>query len=194
MSREKINTRNKILKSSLALLEASNGKEVRMSDIAKASGISRQAVYLHFPTRTELLVATTHYLDDLHDVDGQFIAIQASTGTEWLDAYIEFWGNHIPHIHGVAKALNAMKNTDEAANNAWNERMQAVRNGCSGVISAIEKDDALSDTYDTKQAIDILWTLLSISNWEQYRFECGWTQAQYISEIQKIAQLILISR
>ncbi|MBT7717936.1 MAG: helix-turn-helix transcriptional regulator, partial [Halieaceae bacterium] len=27
-----------------------------MSDIAKQTGISRQAVYLHFPTRAELLI------------------------------------------------------------------------------------------------------------------------------------------
>lgn len=175
------------------LLEASSGKEVRMTDIAKATGISRQAVYLHFPTRSDLLIATTRYLDDLNDVDGQFDAIHADTGAEWLDAYITLWGTHIQHVHGVAKALLAMKDTDEAANDAWNERMQAVRTGCAGVISAIEKDGALSDDYDVEQAIDVLWTLLSIPNWEQYRFECNWTQDQYISEMKQIARKILIS-
>lgn len=193
MSSEKFDTRNKILKSSLTLLEASNGKEVRMSDIAKAAGISRQAVYLHFPTRSELLIATTRYLDDLNNVDGQFEAIQANSGAEWLDAYITLWGTHIQHVHGVAKALIAMKDTDKAANDAWNERMQAVRNGCAGVISAIENDGTLSNDYNVEQAIDVLWTLLSIANWEQYRFECGWTQDQYVSEMKQMARKILIS-
>lgn len=192
MSREKLDTRNIILKSTLALLEASNGKDVRMSDIAKAAGISRQAVYLHFPTRSELLIATTRYLDDLKDVDGQFAAIKAKSGQEWLDAYISLWGNHIQHVHGVSKALIAMKDTDEAANDAWTERMQALRNGCAGVINAIKADGLLSLEYEDEQARDILWTLLSIPNWEQYRFTCGWTQDQYLQEMKKIARKLLI--
>lgn len=59
MSREISETRTRILKSSLELLEASQGKGVRMTDIAKGAGISRQALYLHFATRAELLIATT---------------------------------------------------------------------------------------------------------------------------------------
>ena len=65
MSSDNPETRSRILKAALTLLEASQGKGVRMTDIAKRAGITRQALYLHFSTRAELLIATTHYLDAL---------------------------------------------------------------------------------------------------------------------------------
>jgi AcrR family transcriptional regulator len=58
MSRENLETRIRILNSAWKLLVGSHASAVRMSDIAKQTGISRQAVYLHFPTRAELLIAT----------------------------------------------------------------------------------------------------------------------------------------
>jgi AcrR family transcriptional regulator len=61
MSSEKISTKTRILDTTWKLLEARD-KNTRMSDIAKAVGISRQALYLHFPTRAALLIATTRHL------------------------------------------------------------------------------------------------------------------------------------
>ena len=61
MSTKNPDTRTRALKAAWKLLEE-GGSSVRMADIAKAAGISRQAVYLHFPTRAELLVAVTRHL------------------------------------------------------------------------------------------------------------------------------------
>ena len=128
MSREKSETRNRILQSAWKLLEAGSGGDVRMSDIAKKAGISRQALYLHFPNRADLLVATTRYLDEVKDIDARLAASRsACTGAERVDAFIEAWGNYIPEIYGVAKALLVMKDSDQEAKLAWNDRMQAVR-------------------------------------------------------------------
>ena len=52
MSSERIETREKILQAAVRKLEESGGRGVRMGDIARETGISRQAVYLHFATRT----------------------------------------------------------------------------------------------------------------------------------------------
>ena len=130
MSSHKIETRYRILKAALKLLEASQGKGVRMTDIAKRAGITRQALYLHFSTRAELLIATTYYLDEIKAIDERLVPSRtAQSGIERLDAFIEAWGTYIPEIHGIAKALIAMRDTDEAAANAWDERMQDVRQG-----------------------------------------------------------------
>ena len=87
MSSENNPTRERILKSTWSLLEAGGASSVRMSDIAKAAKISRQALYLHFPNRAELLVATTRYLDEVYDVDTRLLASRtAKTGTDRLSA------------------------------------------------------------------------------------------------------------
>ncbi len=171
---------------------------LRMSDIAKEAGISRQALYLHFPTRSELLIATTRHLDDVKDIDlfvidGRLAPSRtAKTGVERLNAYIEAWGNYIPEIYGVARALLAMENTDKAAAAAWGNRMQAVRHGCEAAVNALEKDGVLSPDHAPKQAADILWTMLSVRNWEQLTGECGWPQKRYIKTIKQLAAKSLV--
>ena len=164
-----------------------------MSDIAKAVGISRQAIYLHFPKRADLLIASTRHLDEVMDADGRLAKSRsAKSGVERLDAYIDAWGNYIPEIYGVAKALLAMKDTDEEASMAWRDRMQAMREGCDAAVSHLKRDGNLTKTLTQKQAVDWLWTMLSVRNWEQLTVECGWTQAQYIKFTKSAARSVLV--
>ena len=187
-------TRNRILNAARKLLEANKGEGVRMTDIAKQAGISRQALYLHFKTRAELLIATTRYMDEVNDVDARLVPSRtAETGTERLDEFIDAWGNYIPEIYGVAKALLAMQHTDEAAASAWKERMQAVRHGCEAAISALDRDGTLSPDHTPDQAIDILWMMLSVRNWEQLTIECGWPQQTYIEKTKSLARQIFVA-
>ncbi|MBV1868801.1 MAG: TetR/AcrR family transcriptional regulator [Marinosulfonomonas sp.] len=194
MSSPQPDTRNRILKAALELLEGNPHKETRMSDIAKRAGISRQAVYLHFTNRADLLIAATVYLDEITEVDAQLAQSRsAKTGPERLDAFIEAWGAHIPRIYGVAQALLAMKDTDEAAGLAWNNRMQAVRHGCAAAVAALERDHLLAADHSAKQATDILWTLLSVRNWEQLTGDCDWSQTDYIEQIKALARRVLLT-
>jgi len=194
MSSENTETRTRILKASLSLLEASNGKGVRMSDIARSAGISRQAVYLHFSTRADLLIATTHYLDDLKGTEERLVASRtARTGIERLDAYIEAWGAYIPEIHGIARALMAMGDTDEAAASAWGKRMQDMREGCEAAINALDRDGVLSPDHAPDEATDILWTLLSVRNWEQLTIGCGWSQDRYVETLKSMARRLFVT-
>ena len=193
MSSNNPETRTRILKAALNLLEASQGKGVRMTDIAKRAGITRQALYLHFSTRAELLIATTHYLDEIKGTGERLAPSRtAQSGIERLDAFIEAWGGYIPEIYGIAKALLAMKDTDEAAAGAWGERMQDMREGCEAAIDALNRDNTLSPDHSPDQATDILWTMLSVRNWEQLTIECGWPQQRYIETLKSLARRIFV--
>lgn len=193
MSSNKIPTRDRILKAALRLLESGNGNAVRMSDIAKASKISRQALYLHFPTRAELLVATTRYLDELNDIEGQLIESRsAPNGVARLAAWVDVWGNYIPEIYGVAKALWAMQDSDPEAKAAWAGRMEAVRQGCIAAVQALKADGKLTTKLTQEEAVSFLWMLLSVRNWEQLRLECEWSQERYLAVMKDMAATTLI--
>ncbi len=194
MSSENIDTRTRILKSSLELLEASQGRGVRMTDIAKRAGITRQALYLHFATRAELLIATTHYLDQIKGSDARLEPSRtAQSGIARLDAYIEAWSEYIPEIYPIGKALMAMKDTDAAADKAWDDRMQAMREGCAAAILALERDGNLSPDHSAEDAIDILWTMLSVRNWEQFTLECGWSREKYGKTLKSLARRVFVA-
>ncbi len=164
-----------------------------MGDIAKATGISRQAVYLHFKSRTELLVAATRYVDEKLDVDSRLAPSRAAaTGIERLRLYIECWGNYIPEIYGVGKALMTARDTDEAAAAAWQDRMLAMRDGCRAAIDALYADGTLAPGWTRPKATDALWTLLLVPTWENLTIECGWSTKQYVRFMSDLARQMFV--
>lgn len=184
-------TRDRILDAAWRLLEARAPS--RMADIAKAAGVSRQALYLHFANRAELLVATTHWIDQAKDVDARLAASRsAASGEARLDAFIDAWGGYIPEIYGVARALMAMSDADEAAAAAWRDRMCAVRGGCRAAVDALARDGRLVAGLAPETATDLLWTLLSVRAWEQLTQDCNWPQERYLSEIKRAARAALV--
>ena len=194
MSKTGDETRARILKACSDLLQQGPDAQARMSDIARAAGVSRQAVYLHFPNRAELLIAATRFIDEASGVDGRLAASRAATsGTARLDAYIQAWGDYIPVIHGVGRALMAMAETDEAARAAWDDRMAAMRHGCAAAVQALIRDKALQPGLTEPRATDLLWTLLSVRNWEHLVSDCGWSQADYVAEMQRVARAALVA-
>jgi AcrR family transcriptional regulator len=182
-------TRRRILEATRRLMEERRGRGVGMRDVAEAAGISRQAVYLHFGSRAELMVATARYGDrvlGLEERKRRFVA--AKGGVESLEAYVEFWCNYIPEIYGVASALLEVRETDEAAAAAWDDRMAAVRESCRETIEALHRDGTLAPEWSLEQATDLLWTMLSIRNWEQLTIERGWTTRQYVGQMQVLTK------
>ena len=167
MSIKKSGTRSRVLDAVLSLIADTPETALRMADIAKRAGISRQALYLHFATRTDLLVATTLYVDEAKDIDARLAASRTATSGEGrLDAYIDAWGNYIPEIYGIARVLLALKESgDEAAAAAWDSRM----------------------------ATDLLWTMLSVRNWEHLTIDCGWSQKAYIANLKSSARQLFVA-
>jgi hypothetical protein len=44
----------------------------------------------------------------------------------------------------------------------------------------------LAPEWSRDVAVDLMWTMLSIRNWEQLTTECGWSTNQYVSRMQKV--------
>jgi AcrR family transcriptional regulator len=193
MSSKNIDTRKCILTASWELLVTEQGCDARMSDIARRAGVSRQALYLHFKSRAELLFATVLHIDDEKGaMDRLEVCRAAKTGRERLEAFIDAWGNYIPEIYGVAKALLAARESDHAAAEAWDDRMRAVRSECEAAVTALSQDGNLSPYFTIERATDTLWMLLSVRNWEQLTRDCDWLQEDYIKNMKHNARVLLV--
>lgn len=195
MSSHNSETRIRILNTTWKLLEATPGKIPSMSAIAKASSLSRQALYLHFASRTELFIATTRYVDEVKGLDQrlQQLAV-AATGEQKLQRFIELWGAYIPEVYAVAKALMIGKEVDDDAAAAWREIMGCLREVCVEIIARLEQENRLAQHWFAAAAADFLWTLTSISNWESLTRDCGWSTEQYIESLQQIAEKALLTQ
>ncbi|MEM9644882.1 MAG: TetR/AcrR family transcriptional regulator [Planctomycetota bacterium] len=188
MSRIESDTRQRILTEALRLLVENRGKNVRMSDIAKAAGVSRQAIYLHFKSQAELMVSTVQFGDEIQGAAEMVAPWRQARGADKLDAWIEFWGNYVPKIFGVAKALLLARETDDAAAAAWDDRMDDVRKSCRKTIQEVASKGLLAEEWPPKPASEMLWTMLSIPTWEQLTVTCGWSKKQYIERMQTQAR------
>jgi AcrR family transcriptional regulator len=194
VSSEPQSTRERILAAALNLLEDGTGNAIRMSDIAKAAHVSRQALYLHFKTRAELLIETTYYVDRIKGSEARLLPSRtAKTGEARLDAFVEAWGNYIPEIYGAAKAFMTLRETDAEAADAWSTRMQDMREGCAAAIEALARDGTLSPNLPPERATDLLWTLLSVRNWEQLTQTCGWSQKDYVEEMKATVRRLFVA-
>ncbi len=179
----------------MRLMEQQRGQGVRVSDIAQAAGVSRQAVYLHFSNRTDLLVATVRFADELYGVNQRLAPILAATsGVDALRGLIDFWGNYIPMIYGLARALLDTRATDTAAASAWEDRMQALRSGCQATIDCLRKCGELRSDLDPGEAVDLLWSLLGIGIWENLTVDCGWSNEHYIRALQDLVLQTFVRR
>jgi AcrR family transcriptional regulator len=170
-------------------MEERNGRGVRMSDVAGAAGVSRQAVYDHFGSRADLMVATVRYGDEVLGLDGRLSRYRAATsGTERLVAFVEFWGNYVPEIHGIARALLAARETDEAVAAAWDDRMGVVYEACRDIVERLHGEGALAPGWSLEEAADVLWTMLSIRSWESLVLERGWPVSRYVGRMQELSR------
>lgn len=193
MSSDEIDTRTRILEAAWHLLEERRGQGVSMGDIAKEVGISRQAVYLHFASRTELMIATMNYVDEVKGLYERLEKLQSiPSGIELLEACIDIWGNYIPEIYGLAKAMLLTKDSDEAMAAAWNNSMGCLREVCQQTIETLDREGSLASGWSTKEATDMFWTMISISNWEQLTGECGWSTNQYIDWMKSLLKSTFI--
>jgi AcrR family transcriptional regulator len=195
MSSNKIETRRRILKATWQLMEQRRGQDVHMRDIAKAAGISRQAVYLHFASRTELMVATMDYVDEVKGLQERLNRLEtAASAIELLETCVEVWGNYIPEIYGLAKAMLRTRDTDAATATAWNNSMGCLLNACQEVIAALDREGYLAPEWTRQEAIDMFYTLLSIHNWELLRMERGWSPQGYIDWMKTVSKRTFIDK
>ena len=124
MSSGKPETRAAILEAALQLVEERGAPAVRLADVARKAGISRQGVYLHFGSRTELLVALVQYVDGKEELAQRAASVwEAPDGATALDRFVALQADYTPRIYPVAKALLSGRYSDEAVAAAWEDRM-----------------------------------------------------------------------
>ena len=175
-------------------MEQNHGQGVRMGDIAKAAGISRQAVYLHFENRTDLLIATIKYVDEIKGLDDRLQVLEtAKDSVDLLEKLTDVWGNYMPEIYGIAKPLMVLRDSDEAHAAAWQSCMDCLREACRDVIKALKAEKKLAPGWSIDTATQVLLVQLSFQTWEQLTIEESWPQNQYVKRLKVMLKRTLVA-
>lgn len=133
------------------------------------------------------MIATMNYVDEVKGLYERLNQLQSvKSGVDLLEKVIEIWGNYIPEIYGLAKAMLMTKDTDEAMAAAWDNSMGCLRDVCQQSINMLAQEDKLVAAWSIEEATDMFVTIVSISGWEQLVKECNWSNEQYINSIKTL--------
>jgi AcrR family transcriptional regulator len=159
-------TRDRILDTARELTEQ-DGAAPTMSALARAVGISRQALYLHFPDRTELMLALVARVDDTEQLQaGRDAIAQAADAAAAIRAWarMQAWRN--PKIAAAARALNDTRHADPAAAAAWADRTGNRMRGAISITERLRAEGRLDPAWTTAEAAALLWELTSFHVWD----------------------------
>ena len=187
-------TRERILEAARELLATRGYNGAGVEEIARAAGITRQAIYLHhFASKAELLVALLDHVDRVEGVAALFAPIQkAKTGAEALRRLVSAVADLWPRVGDLARVLDGARSTDQAAELAWESRAQLRRRGVEGLMDRLKRERVLARGWTVPTATDLALGLLSAPLHRMLVAEFGWTRAQYVRHMEALLSTALI--
>ena len=194
MSSRRRQTRIRILESARRLLMERGYHGVGLGEVARDAGVSRQAVYLHFKSKADLLVATAQYIDERVGVQEILRPVEeAQTALEALDAGIAAYGAIEPQIYDVASVIYSARRSDEAAETAWQDRMAFRRENIRRGIERLQKEGLLANGWTVDKAADFAWALLSVHTYEYLVVERRWPIEEFVRRLQMVLRGVLVA-
>jgi AcrR family transcriptional regulator len=186
-------TRERILSAARTLLEDGH-LDAGLERVAKAAGVSRQAIYLHFGSRPALLLALVDFVDESEGLSELSAQVRvAPTGAEALDRLVRMNATYEPRIRAVALAHDIARRSDPDLEAAWQDRMERRRSLYAGVVKRLADERELSGDLSQREAVDLIWALLSPRVHEDLVVDRGWSRKRYESRLTMLLHAALLA-
>ncbi len=160
-----------------------------MAGVADEAGVSRQAVYDHFGSKSELVVAASkHMLDEARRRHGLAPLPAGASALDALDHAIADYVRTVPSVHDVAAVNDVARASDPAAQAAWASRRRVRRERYQRLFERLDHDGLLRPGWTAKEAADLLFGLLSARMYEVLVIEGGWTAERYEQRVRQVVR------
>jgi TetR/AcrR family transcriptional repressor of nem operon len=90
-------TNEKILAAARTLIERRGYSNFSYADVSAAVTIHKASIHHHFPTKSSLALAVTHYSQDIFEADMAAIANEKPEAPARLQAYLDYWEHNLIH-------------------------------------------------------------------------------------------------
>jgi AcrR family transcriptional regulator len=172
-------SRARILDTAWGLVRERGIDAVTVADIAAATGVSRQLLYVHFENRAGLLKAMARR----HDVRSGFAGRTAETGAlppvAALERLLRLWFAYLPEILPVARALEAAAVNGDEGGLAWRDRMGDLRELFAAAVGRVAGDGRLAAGWTTTTATDWVWARAQPATFAHLVVDRAWPAADY---------------
>jgi AcrR family transcriptional regulator len=141
------------------LLADSNTPELKMGDVARRAGITRQTIYNLFGSKAEFIEAVFDDLARTGGMESMAAAMQQRDPETRLSAMVMTFARFWATSRTVTRHIRAMATTDLDLRDAIRARDERRRAACQHVLRGFS--ETLSTDGDQSLRVDLLWTITS---------------------------------
>lgn len=173
-------TREALLGAARTLVEEQGFEAMTLAAVAELAGVSHRALYLHFPSRADLLSALYRQLGSTED-----LAVSLRKVWDSPDAVsaIEEWCRHLarahPRIIAISRAVERARLTDADAAVMWEETLSRWHAGSRKLVSWLADEGRLASGWNVGTAADMMWALMSWDVIERLMIDEGWPEEKF---------------
>jgi AcrR family transcriptional regulator len=173
-------TREALLDAARSLIEEEGFDVMTLAAVAERAGVSPRALYLHFPSRSELLATLYRHLGEAED-------LAASRAKVWEQedsvSALNEWAHHIarahPRILTISRVIERARNADEDAADLWRLTMSNWLTSCRRLAKWLDEEGRLARPWTRSTAADMLWALMSWDLTERLTVDRRWSRESY---------------
>ena len=97
-----------------------------------------------------------------------------------------------PQIYDAMRIVYSARQSDEAAEAVWQDRMAYFRVNARRRIERLE-EESLTEGWTVDEATDFAWGVLSVHTYENLVVQRGWTIDQFVSRLGAMLRSVLVA-
>ena len=172
-------TRARILDTAWELVRERGVGAVTVADVAAASGVSRQLLYVHFENRAGLLKAMARRHDVRSGFAGRAAEARSLPPVAALERLLRLWFAYVPEILPVARALEAAATNGDEGGVAWRDRMGDLRELFAAAVERVDQDGRLAEGWTVPSATDWVWARAQPATFQHLVVDRAWPADDY---------------
>ncbi len=166
-----------------------------MEKVAQEAGLSRRTLYLHFESKVALFIATVQHIDETLGTPAIVRqAHEAQTALENLDEWVNAYGQIEPYIYSIAKVIYTARQSDQAAEASWQDRMAFRRGHVWEIIKRLKQEGIVDAEWTEDEGAHFMWAHLSVHTYEYLVVEAGWTIDPFVSHVQMVLRSAIVKK
>lgn len=188
-------TRDALLSAARSVIETEGLEGLTMAAVAERAGVTRRGAYLHFGTRTELVLALFAYVNEAEDLVASTRPVFAAPDAV---ASLTAWAEHVARYHTrmipFGRALQRARGRDVDAAAHWDLVMRDWRTHCRWLAARLHREGVLAPPWTVTTATDMLWALMSFDVVEGLAVERRWSQGRLADHLAVLLRRTFASR
>jgi AcrR family transcriptional regulator len=182
-------TRVQLLEAARALLEDEGFDALTMTALADRAGVTRRAVYLHFPSRADVVDAL---FDFVADAEGLHDSLQRvwdapdpiAALTEWARHLSDYHLRLLPFDRAVARVAHADPDALAHRNRVRSEKLA----NCRRLAQRLADDGRLAAGWTVRTAAEAIDALSTSDVVETLMVDHAWSPARFTRHVARVLQ------